>query len=62
MIHCLFLGEVKPETVTKMIHEHHRKSFNFAESSEDQVDPRSGPPTQMVQRPNMDEPEVKVGP
>jgi len=47
--------------VTKMIREHHRKSFNFAESSEDQVDPRSGPPTQTVQSPILDESDVKGG-
>ena len=29
--------------VTKMIREHHKKSFNFTESPADQVDRESGP-------------------
>ena len=55
------IREVKPEMVKKMIREHHRKSFNFAESPKDQVETRSGPPTQMVQRWIQDKSETKSG-
>ena len=37
------IREVKPEMIKKMIQKHHMKSFNFTESSTDQVDRGSGP-------------------